>query len=96
MKVKIERSGGITGISSKYEANLDKSPPSMEDTAKKLLNNKESVKPKLNVPRGAADYFNYRITLTDGPKNRVIECNQIDMDEDLRSLIKFVEGESKK
>ena len=39
-----------------------------------------------------ADYLNYKITLEDGDRNSVIVCNQFDMDDDLSSLIRYVEN----
>jgi hypothetical protein len=47
-------------------------------------------------PKGAADYLNFKITLEEGPQNSVIECNQFDMNDDLKSLISYVESRSRK
>ena len=62
----------------------------------KLLDNKGSGMLKGTRPKGAADYLNYKITLEEGTRNSVIECNQFDMDDDLKSLIRYVENRSRK
>ena len=47
-----------------------------------------------SAPRGVADYYCYKITLTDGQKQRVLECNQYDLQDSLKSLISYVEEHS--
>ncbi len=96
MKIKIERSGGFGGITSSSEMNADKLSPLLEGTVKKLLDHKGSGVLKGTRPKGAADYLNYKITLEDGDRNSVIVCNQFDMDDDLSSLIRYVENRSRK
>ena len=96
MKIKIERSGGFAGITSSSEMNADKLSPLLEGTVKKLLDHKGSGVLKGTRPKGAADYLNYKITLEDGDRNSVIVCNQFDMDDDLSSLIRYVENRSRK
>jgi hypothetical protein len=96
LKIKIERSGGFGGITSSSEMNVDKLTPVLEGTVRKLLDNKGSGMLKGTRPKGAADYLNYKITLEEGPQNSVIECNQFDMNDDLKSLISYVESRSRK
>jgi hypothetical protein len=96
VKIKIERSGGFGGITSSSELNADKLSPVLDGTVRKLLDNKGAGMLKSTMPKGAADYMNYKITLEEGPRNSVIECNQFDMDDDLKSLIRYVESKSRK
>ena len=67
-------------------------PLLLEGTVRKLLDHKGSGMLKGTRPKGAADYLNYKITLEEGHRNSVIECNQFDMDDDLKSLIRYVEN----
>jgi hypothetical protein len=97
VKIKIERSGGFAGISSLNELDSDKLPPSLQNTVKDLLDKKKLSSTKgLGRPKGAADYLNYKITIQDGKKDHVIECNEFDMDSTVKSLISFVQKNSKK
>ena len=47
-------------------------------------------------PRGAADHYTYKISIQDGTNQNVIECNQYNIQDDLKSLIRYVEKNSKK
>lgn len=76
--------------------NADKLSPVLKGTVRKLLDHKGSDMLKGTRPKGAADYLNYKITLEEGHRNSVIECNQFDMDNDLKSLIRYVEDKSQK
>ena len=96
LKINIERSGGFGGITSSNEMNADNLSPVLEGTVRKLLDDKGSGMLKGTRPKGAADYVNYKITLEEGPRNSVIECNQFNMDSDLKSLIRYVENRSRK
>jgi hypothetical protein len=96
VKIRVERSGGLTGIMVRREMDADKLTSSLRNTAERLMVVTKSPILKKAVPKGASDYLNYKITIEEGTKNRVIECNQFDMNESLRSLIKFIETNSKK
>ena len=60
----------------------------------------ENVKlPALNLrklPQGAADHYSYKITIQDCAKQQIIECNQYEMAENVKSLINCVEKFSSK
>jgi len=94
--IKIEKTGGLAGISTSRQIDADRLTGSLESTAKKLLYGTNSPMVKVTSPKGAADLFSYKITLQDGTKNRVIECNEFGMDDDLRSLVRYVESKSRK
>jgi hypothetical protein len=97
MKIKIERSGGFAGIASSNEIATDKLPSSLDTTVKKLLNGRKLPPAKsLSPPKGAADYMKYRITIQDGKDNHVIECSEFDLDGSMKSLINYVQNQSKK
>lgn len=97
MKIKLERSGGFAGITSSNELDTDKLPCSLQSTVKDLLEKKKlSLKEGLGKPKGFADYLNYRITIQDGKKDNVIELNEVDMDSTVKSLVSFIQKNSKK
>lgn len=95
MKIKIERSGGLTGIVTSNEIDAKNLPTAILKKVHEVLNDNQ-VNPMKSIPKGAADHFNYRITFEEGKKNKVIECNQFDLKEDLKDIVKFVEANSKK
>ncbi|MFI5405351.1 MAG: protealysin inhibitor emfourin [Nitrososphaerales archaeon] len=97
MKIKIERSGGLAGITSSHEIDTDKVPRSLEGTIKKLLEGKKSpMAISSSRPKGSADYLSYKITIQNGMKNRVIDCNEFGMDKSVKSLISYVQNNKKK
>jgi hypothetical protein len=95
--IRVERSGGFAGISSYAEVKADKLPPSLEGTVRHLLTTSK-VPPQnaLGRPKGAADHFTYKIMISDGKKDHVINCNEYEMNANLRSLIRYVQENSKK
>jgi hypothetical protein len=40
--------------------------------------------------KGAADYFTYKITIQNGNKEQSMECNDVDIQADLKGLVDFV------
>lgn len=97
MKIKIERSGGFAGISSSCELDADMLPPSFEGTIQELLDHR---RPPLTIGSNqlkvASDYFNYKITIRNGKKACVIECNELQMDSGMKSLVNYVQRNSEK
>ena len=78
LKIKVERSGGFSGISSSTEMDVDKLPSSIEGTVRELLDKRKL--PSMKNPerrKGAADYINYKITIQNGNKNHVIKCSNL-------------------
>lgn len=94
MKIKIEQSGGFTGIPKSVEIDTNNLPSDIANAVRTIVNKKRSNTTNISAPRGAADYLNYKITIEDGKKNKVIEYNQFNADEELRSLISFVKKNS--
>jgi hypothetical protein len=102
VKVKVERSGGFAGISSSNEMDVDNLPPSIEGAVRALLDSRTKNGEKLPArkilrrPKGAADHLNYKITIQTGEKDHVIECDEFDMNSNLKSLVNYVQKNSKK
>jgi hypothetical protein len=97
LRIRVERSGGIAGITISNEMDSKDLPSTLRHTVNKIVQNKNisslSVK---SSPRGAADHYNYKISVQDGTNQSVIECNQYTSQDDLKSLIKYVERNSSK
>ena len=97
MKIRVERSGGVTGIQLTNEMDSNDLPSPLVHKAKKIVEDKKiSSLPMKSYPRGAADHYTYRISIQDGATLRVIECNQHDIKDDLKSLVKYIEKNSKR
>lgn len=97
MRIRVERSGGLAGIPISNEMDTNDLPSSLIHTAKKIADDKKSAElPLKSTPIGAADHFRYKISIQDGANQRVIECNEYNINEDLKSLIKYIERKSKK
>jgi hypothetical protein len=98
VRISVERSGGIAGLRSFHELNAEDLPPLLENTARRMIDDNNRVVPpsRSSVPSGAADHYAYRITIVDGVHQRVIDCNQYNMTNELRLLIKYLENSAKK
>lgn len=97
MKIKIEQSGGFAGTSSTNEIDADKLPSLLEGTVRGLLDTKKLPLTRgLKQPKGAADYLNYKITIRNKKQDHVIQCNELEMDKNVRSLINYIQKNSKK
>jgi Emfourin len=97
MKVKVERSGGLAAISISNEMDTKDLPSGLAAMARNIMRNQKlSSIPMTSTPIGAADHYSYRISFEDGVNRRVIECNQYEIQDDLKSLVKYVEKNSKK
>lgn len=97
MRIRVERSGGLAGIPISNEMDEKDLPSALISTAKKIIEDKRlsslSIK---SSPKGAADHYSYKISINDGVQRRIIECTQHDIQDDLKSLIRFIEKNSKK
>ena len=92
MIIKIERSGGVTGIPISKQVNVQELPPTLAITAKNLmLKIKSTSLTSKSAPKGAADHYTYKISIQDGVKLKVIECDQYSIQKDLKSLINHIE-----
>lgn len=92
MIVKVERSGGVSGITTSKEFEATDLPSSLKNVVIKILDNQSTNSLLLNAtPQGAADYFTYKITVKAGNRQRVIECNQYNMKDDVKSIVRFAE-----
>lgn len=95
MIIKVERSGGLGGISMSREVDAKDLPSKLVTIIKSKIAEPKSSLPLKSPPIGAADYFTYRISVQDGANLNVIECNEYNIQKDLESLIKHIEKLSK-
>jgi hypothetical protein len=94
MKIKFERSGGITGMTSNFSADTNLLSPSEANQIQQLINDsrffdlpEQSAPP----PKGAADYFEYVITVEkEGGQVHTIKTTDITMPPTLKHVINFL------
>jgi hypothetical protein len=92
----VERSGGFTGMTVSNEMDSIDLPSALKDIAQKILEDKNVSFPSMkSTPKGSADHFTYKISIQDGVNQCVIESNQYDIKDDLKSLVKYIENNSK-
>jgi hypothetical protein len=95
MRIRVERSGGLAGISFTKEMDAKDLPSAQLRTAKKIIEDKKVASLSMkSSPAGAADHYNYKISVQDGMNQKVIECNQYNIQADLKSLVKYIEKNS--
>lgn len=95
MIIKVERSGGFGGIVTTNQIDVDTLPQSLEKTVKEILDKKINTTSLKSTPRGASDYYCYTITLDDGTKKHVMQCNEYSINKDLKELVSYIEKQSK-
>jgi hypothetical protein len=96
VKIKVERSGGVAGIPLCIEMDSKDLPSSLVTKVKKIIVDKNtSSLPMKSAPRGAADHYTFKISIQDGVNRSVIECDQYDLQDDLKLFVKYVEKNSK-
>ena len=95
MRIRVERSGGFAGLPVSNEIDGKDLPSGLTRTAKKIMEDKRASSLSIkSSPRGAADHYTYKISIQDGRNQRVIECNQYNIGDDLKSLVKYIERNS--
>lgn len=93
MRIRIERSGGFAGIPFTKEIDEEDLPPSIISTTRKIIQNRNCVSfPMKSSARGAADHNVYKISIDDEGNETVINCDQYNIGDDLKSLIMYIEG----
>ena len=98
MKVYFESSGGFMGTRTSVIVDTDSIPPDEAGQLRDLVNNSNffdlpSKSPP--PPKGAADYFLYKITIQIGEKkSHTIQTNDITMPPELVPLIDFLQGKA--
>lgn len=94
MKIQIEQSGGLSGIVRSMKMDVNNLPPNVIDIVNSIKESKPPVLAKI-MPKGSADHMNYKITIEEGKRNYIFECNQYTLDSKLKTLIEYVKNNSK-
>jgi hypothetical protein len=95
--IKVERSGGLTAIPVSKEMDVKDLPSQLITTVKKIMMDQNSyLLPLKSTPKGAADHYTYKILVEDGVNRRAIKCNEYDIQDDIKLLVKYIEINSKK
>ena len=96
MIIKVERTGGLAGMSKYSEMDSDNLPSALKTVLNNLVNENKKVPNSVKlIPKGAADHFTYRITIDDGSNQRVIVCDQYGINDNLKTLVNYVEKHNK-
>jgi hypothetical protein len=95
MRIRVERTGGLAGIQISNEIDANGLPSVLLQTARKIMQDKKRFSLKSGL-KGSADHYVYKISVQDGNNQSVIECNQFNIGDDLRSLVRYVEKNSKR
>jgi hypothetical protein len=94
--IRIERSGGVTGIPLLREMDGNDLPSDLINIAQKIVNDKEQfATPLKRTSTDGADYYSYKISVLDGNNRKIIKCTEYDIRNELKSLVKYVERHSK-
>jgi hypothetical protein len=97
LRIKVERSGGLTGIASSNEINAKDLPSPLVLIAKQIMTDQKPYSlPLKSTPRGAADHFTYKISISDGVNHKTVKCDQFTIENDLKSLVMYIEKNSKR
>ena len=91
--IKIERSGGLTGVQITNEVDVKRLPSSVATRLKKMMLNDWYPALLSSQHQWAREIILlYKILIEDGVNKKVIECNEYNIHADLKSIVKFVES----
>jgi hypothetical protein len=102
MKIHLERSGGFAGMTSSTTVDTKALAPNDANELQNLIHKSNlfegsaksaqqpNPSPKTKTKKGAADYFTYKITIRNGDKEQSMECNDVNMQADVKGLVDFV------
>jgi hypothetical protein len=91
MIIKVERSGGLAAIPFYKEVDTSKLPSNLQVRLKKMVESPKPLRSTKATPKGARDHYVYKISIQDGSSQRIIECTQYDINEDIKALVRYVE-----
>ena len=104
MKIHLERSGGFAGMIMSTTVDTDtlssNEANELQDLIKKSrffnLSSQSLEETSSKTKKGAADYFIYKITIQNGNKEHTIECDDLSMPPNLKTLVNFLVKNSRK
>lgn len=95
MIIKVERSGGLTGIPFLNEIDAKDLPSNLVNVAKKIMADQKSYTLSMKTTSKGSDYYSYKISIQEGGNQSIIECNDLNIQGDLKLLIRYIERNSK-
>lgn len=105
MKIHLERSGGFAGLTNSATVDTQALAPKdakelqnliqkskLFERSGKYTQQSDSQQTGRNAitKKGAADYFTYKITIQTGNEEQSMECNDVDIQADVKGLVDFV------
>lgn len=93
----VKRSGGFAGISTTSKIDTKDLPPKILNIVNEIMTNPRSPTLLNRVTqKGAADHYQYVIEVKNGTSTKTIKCNQYNVQDDLKSLIEYIEQFNRK
>ena len=98
MRIRYERSGGLANIGLKYDVDSAELPDSKAEQLKRLI---EAARPfdqpaTASAPAGAADQYEYEMTVEDGGRAHTIKTNDTTASAELLNLFDWLNREALK
>lgn len=96
MIIKLERTGGFAGLPMLNKIDAKDLPSKLVNVAKAIMLDQRSYTlPMTKTHKGSADYYSYKISIQDAGNQRIIECNELNIEDDLKLLVKYIEKNSR-
>jgi hypothetical protein len=104
MKIHLERTGGFAGMIMSTTIDTkslsSKEANELRDLIEKChlfeLSSESFQQDPSKTKKGAADYFTYKITVQNGDKEHSAECNDMNMQPIIKTLVNFLVKHSQK
>lgn len=92
MNISFERTGGFAGRQLKYRVNSDELSQADRNDLEQLVNAAGffDLPEQIKAPPGAADVFQFNITLEDGERTHTVEVDQTVVPETLKPLLQWL------
>src|SRR5215467_9537274 len=96
MRIRFERSGGFAGLPTTLEVDSSSISLNEQSRVKAMIDTAKFFELPLDtpLPKNAADYFKYKITIenNENGKSRTITTNDMTMPSELRPLVDYLES----
>ena len=89
MNIRFERSGGFTAIPMHLVVDTSRLDPAAGQALVKLVEQSQfySLQDKIQSPSGAADQYDYRLTIEDGGRSHTVETGDVGAPATLQALL---------
>jgi hypothetical protein len=99
MKIYFEQSGGLAGTLIAVTLDTNSLPAEDVNRIQNIVDNTKffDLPPKSPPPKpGAADYFQYKITIETEQQKHTVETTDVTMQSELKPLIAYLRGKAKR